>query len=62
MKKLLLLLLCLPIIGSAQTVPFGCTGDCENGYGMYVWDNFDTYQGGWENGKMNGVGRISILY
>ena len=31
MKKLLLILLCVPLIGLGQCV----SGDCENGYGTY---------------------------
>ena len=35
MKKLLLILLCVPLIGFGQET--GCiSGDCENGYGTYI--------------------------
>ena len=36
MKKLLLLLLCVPLIGLGQKT--GCiSGDCKNGYGTYIF-------------------------
>ena len=52
MKKLLLILLCLPMIGFAQCV----SGDCENGQGTYIWTNGDKYVGEWKDGKRNGQG------
>ena len=30
------------------------TGDCENGYGLYIMSWGDKYQGGWKNGVMHG--------
>ena len=54
MKKLLLILLCLPMIGFGQCK----SGDCKNGYGIYL--NYeelnDKYAGEWKGGKMNGQG------
>ena len=32
------------------------TGDCENGYGLYMMSWGDKYQGGWKNGVMHGQG------
>ena len=55
MKKLLLILLCLPIIGFGQCI----SGDCENGYGTYMysgeWEG-DKYVGEWKDGLKNGRG------
>ena len=51
MKKLLLILLCLPMIGFAQ-----CTsGDCFNGYGVFTSEE-GTYKGNWKDGKVHGGG------
>ena len=44
MKNLLLVLLFLPLIGFGQCV----SGDCENGYGIYTWDNGEKYVGEWK--------------
>ena len=41
MKKLLLILLCLPMIGFGQCI----SGDCEDGYGTYTWADGDKYVG-----------------
>ena len=56
MKKLLLILLCVPLIGVGQET--GCiSGDCENGYGTYIWDNGDKYIGEWSNSLKSGQGK-----
>lgn len=35
----------------------GCiSGDCNIGFGTYVWDSGDKYIGNWENGAMHGSG------
>ena len=34
-------------------------GDCEDGYGIYVFTNGGRYEGTWKNGKLNGNG-ISV--
>ena len=68
MKKLLLILLCLPLIGFGQET--GCiSGDCDNGVGifyfseteeLYGWPNWvvdaSKYIGEWKNKKRNGLG------
>jgi len=55
MKKLLLLLLCVPLIGIGQKT--GCiSGDCKNGYGTYDWSNGDKYIGEHKNGLGHGIG------
>ena len=35
-------------------------GDCQEGFGGYVWKTGDTYTGSWKNGKENGYG-ISVF-
>ena len=57
MKKLLLILLCLPMIGFGQESK--CfSGDCQDGYGAKMWyDSGDMYYGDFRNGKMYGTGR-----
>ena len=52
MKKLLLLLLCVPLIGFGQCI----SGDCENGYGAYIYDNGDKYVGEFKKEVRNGQG------
>ena len=54
MKKLLLILLCLPMIGFGQCV----SGDCVNGYGIYIYTNFESgrYVGKFKNSKKDGEG------
>ena len=62
MKKLLLLLLCVPLIGLGQET--GCiSGDCDNGVGTYVLfsetlTGGSTYSGYFKDGKFNGKGEI----
>jgi len=55
MKKLLLILLCLPMIGFGQDI--GCiSGDCGNGFGEYRYPNGDIFEGNWRGGLMHGEG------
>ena len=55
MKKLLLLLLCVPLIGFSQET--GCiSGNCWNGYGTYVFSNGQKYVGEWKDGEEQGQG------
>ena len=58
MKKLLLVLLALPLIGFGQ-----CTsGNCFNGYGVFT-SSEGTYKGNWKNGKVHGTGVfVGILF
>ncbi len=58
MKKLLatsiLLLLIFQLVNAQGT---GCiSGDCDNGYGTWVYKNGDKYTGTWVNKKMHGQG------
>lgn len=32
------------------------SGDCKNGFGVYIFSNGDKYEGAWENGKRHGYG------
>ena len=52
MKKLLLILLCLPFIGFGQCI----SGDCENGKGTFTYDNGAKYVGEFKNYKWHGQG------
>jgi len=54
MKKLLLLLMTAPIIGFGQCV----SGDCENGYGTYLYLDGEKYIGKWKDNKFNGEGTL----
>ena len=36
--------------------PGTCNGDCENGQGVYIYENGDRYDGGWANGLKEGAG------
>ena len=57
MKKLLLILLCVPLIGTGQET--GCiSGDCINGYGTLTFAD-GKITGEWKNGKANGQGIIT---
>ena len=56
MKKLLLILLCLPMIGFGQCI----SGDCENGYGKYITSDDIIYKGEWKDGKCHGLGRMTF--
>jgi hypothetical protein len=63
MKKLLFILMLLPFIGFSQTTSFGektgCTGDCTNGYGVWVYSDGARYEGNFKNGKKNGQGTLT---
>ncbi len=52
MKKLLLILLCLPMIGFGQCI----SGNCENGYGTYTWADGAKYVGEWKDSNRHGKG------
>ena len=56
MKKLLLILLCLPMIGFGQCV----SGNCENGYGTYTDANGDEYAGEYKDGLLHGIGAYTF--
>ena len=62
MKKLLLILLCLPMIGFGQiskNTKECISGDCVNGYGKIVL-NPGKYAGDFINGIPNGNGRLEL--
>ena len=55
MKKLLLILLCLPFFGVSQCV----VGNCDDGYGVFLFSGEfkgDRYVGEWKNKEPNGMG------
>tara|TARA_B110000003_G_C16589964_1_gene511403 strand:+ start:1043 stop:1435 length:393 start_codon:yes stop_codon:yes gene_type:complete len=52
MKKVLLILCVLPLIGFGQCID----GDCENGIGIYIWEDGNSItNGSWKDGKQNGI-------
>jgi hypothetical protein len=57
MKKILIIFVLLGFILQAHSQQKGCiTGDCDNGFGTWVYDNGDKYSGNWVNQKMHGAG------
>lgn len=38
-----------------------CEGNCENGWGTYVWEDGNRYEGNWKNGKKNGGGNLYFI-
>ena len=56
MKKILTLILFIPILTFGQCV----LGDCEDGYGVYKESNGDIYSGEWKDGMKNGFGYLEI--
>ena len=72
MNKLLLILLCVPLIGFGQghwPEENKCvSGNCINGYGEYIyWENGSidlvesTYSGYFKDGKFNGKGKLFVI-
>ena len=61
MKKYLLsIILGLLITSTAVARSTGCKeGNCENGYGKWVYTDKTTYEGEWTNGFMNGNGTFT---
>ena len=61
MKKFLLfILLSFLISSSALARSTGCKeGNCDNGYGKWVYTDKTTYEGEWANGFMNGQGTFT---
>jgi clan AA aspartic protease (TIGR02281 family) len=53
MKKLLLILLCFPMIGLGQCVP---PNGCENGEATYTYPSGNKYVGEWKDEEQNGQG------
>jgi hypothetical protein len=63
MKKILLIVLAIfPFLSNAQNINYNngncISGDCENGYGVYEYDNGDKYSGTFSNGQFNGQGKF----
>ncbi|MBN1250964.1 MAG: caspase family protein [Bacteroidales bacterium] len=57
MKKTIIIILVLLFSSYAFSQNKGCiSGDCDNGYGTWVYDNGEKYEGDWLNKKMNGNG------
>jgi hypothetical protein len=45
------------LLGSMKYSDLGCVvGDCENGFGTYIWKNGDLHAGFWKNGKSHFIG------
>ena len=56
MKKLLLILLCFPMIFSCGEKEGCISGDCENGQGTFIDKWGCKYVGEWKNGRYDGQG------
>ena len=56
MKKLLVILLCLPMIFSCRDKTGCILGDCENGYGTYTYASGSKYVGEYKDGNRHGQG------
>jgi hypothetical protein len=56
MKKLLLVLLALPLIGFGQCI----SGNCKNGQGTCLWDGGYKYVGEWKDGTRTGQGTATF--
>jgi hypothetical protein len=59
MKKILIILLCLPMIGFGQCI----SGDCVNGFGAYKYSGKHKgvkYVGEWKNDKRHGQGTYTV--
>ena len=61
----LLLIVCLIVVNYSYsqttdtTTKTGCIyGNCENGYGIKVWDDGSKYDGNWKQGQPNGLGNM----
>ena len=52
--SLIVVLLFLSFISFGQ-----CKGNCENGNGIYTWDNVNQYNGEWLNGRQTGQGILT---
>ena len=61
MKKLIFFILFSSLITSlASARSTGCKeGNCDNGYGKWVYTDKTTYEGEWANGFMNGEGTFT---
>ena len=61
MKKFLLFIILSFLISfSAFARSTGCKeGNCENGYGKWVYTDKTTYEGEWSKGFMNGQGTFT---
>jgi hypothetical protein len=51
-----LALLCLLALPDPARAERCVEGDCANGIGTYVWDNGNSYRGGWQNDRQHGFG------
>lgn len=61
MKKIFLIISFIVISLSVFSQTSSCIyGDCETGYGKYVWTNGDYYVGDWINGKQDGQGTFQF--
>ena len=61
MKKFLIsLIISLLFVSSALARSTGCKeGNCENGFGKWVYTDKTTYEGEWAKGFMNGLGTFT---
>jgi hypothetical protein len=55
-NSILLLFLVFSVNANSQSK---CQGDCQNGFGIFKWENGDKYVGDWVNGKREGQGSMT---
>jgi len=57
MRKIVILFVLSFLAMNLYSQNTGCiSGNCDNGYGTFVWDNGDRYTGDWKNGMLDGFG------
>ena len=61
MKHLILSLLFIISIFSANAFAQCTEGNCENGQGTYKYSNGDKYKGQWKNNRLDGQGTLTYL-
>ena len=58
MKKLLLTILFTLVLSGGASAEC-IKGNCENGYGIFIYSKVDKYDGEWKNGMFNGKGTLT---
>ncbi|MCW8966633.1 MAG: hypothetical protein OQK82_08120 [Candidatus Pacearchaeota archaeon] len=51
---MVILTICVSACSVTRSLNFSCVeGDCNNGYGVYVWGDGSRYEGEWKDGLMH---------